>query len=73
MQQDGLVFEQWREALGQAQQWHLRPREHKEASLLLCSRRESFKLAYSFKYAPLFCTESLQRVGGFLCAHVVFF
>lgn len=25
MQQDGLVCEQWREALGQAQQGHLRP------------------------------------------------
>lgn len=58
MQQDGLVFEQWREALGQAQQWHLRPLQHKEAFLLLCSRRESFNLAYSFKYESLFCTES---------------
>lgn len=67
MQQDGLVFEQWREALGQAQQWHLRPLQHKEAFLLLCSRRESFNLAYSFKYESLILHRINPKGRSFLC------
>lgn len=42
MQQDGLVSEQRREALGQAQPWHRRPLRHKEAFLLF--QEGKFKL-----------------------------